>query len=139
MIREASRHYELPLRQTTRLYYRITEIRDRTAAGKDISASSWSPRVRLYTSPAGAASAAIASVTGTKTTNPDGSDGAVSAGSTGWFYVDLKPSGSAALTEVLAEIVLVDTGTSDDSTVSGKREFATDTRYRHVLVESVAP
>lgn len=139
MRRPASRHQELPAGQTTRLYFRFQELKDATVAGKDISSSSWSTRFRLFTRPVGAESDLIVQATGTKTLNPDGSDGAVSAGSTGWVYFDVKPAIGAATGEAFGQLVLVDTGTGDAATISDYREFPAEDVLVYQIVSTPTP
>lgn len=139
MRRPASRHQELPAGQTTRLYFRVQELKDQTIAGKDISSSSWSTRFRLFKRPPGAEADLIVQATGTKTTNPDGSDGAVSAGSTGWVYFDVKPAITVALGEAHGQLVLVDTGTADAATISDCREFPVEDVLIYQVVSTPTP
>lgn len=139
MRRAATRHQELPAGQTTRLYFRFQELKDATLAGKDISAAGWSTRFRLFTRPVGAEADLIVQATGSKTTNPDGSDGAVTAGSTGWVYFDVKPAITVAAGEVFAQLVLVDTGTADAATISDYREFPAEDVLVYSIVSTPTP
>lgn len=134
MRRHATRHRELPQRQTTRLYFRVTELRHQTVAARDISAAGWEVRIRVFTRPIGSL---LLNVLSTKALNPDGTDGAVAAGSTGWVYADVQPT--SARGEVFVQIVLVDTATTDATTVSGKREFPVEDELVYEVVETVAP
>lgn len=139
MTRRSQRYARFFALVGTTAYFQVRDLKSATEAARDCSAANVAAHFRATLSPPGAGSTTfLVDVTLTKTLNPDGSDGAVTAGSTGWFRGTIEFP--APYAQVLCEVVLLDLNTARTTgtilTPSGYLEEIVEDRWIAVVEPS---